>query len=448
MELKNKIIYLAFLLLVTCIVSNSCSDKTVKEVSSTDWVSLAMKTENYIQKAKYSSPYGTTWKVMPDSLESIGRLALYNGTPGVILFYLELYQATNNKEYLKEAESGADFLIDNIPYVKPGLYTGLSGIGFTLKELYKITNDSKYKNAVIKIVELLESSSESSPNGIHWGKVNDIISGSAGIGLFLYDISDEFNYKKADSLAILVAEGLIDNAVDTLGGFRWKISSSHSKYMDNFSHGTAGVSYFLSETYLRTKNKKFLNAALKAGNTLNELSNDKGYISHHIPGGEELYYLSWCHGPAGTSKLYYSLYKSTGNEKWLDKILLSANSLMQEEITTQQLPGFWNNVGKCCGSTGVAEHYLWLYNTFGNDEYLNFSNQMTTQIIANSSTENNQMKWVHAENRRDTTEIAAQTGLMQGSAGIGMWFLRFDAFKNNREYSVKLPDEPKTRMIE
>ena len=145
---------------------------------------------------------------------------------------------------------------------------------------------------------------------------------------------------------------------------------NYERYMDNFSHGTAGVAYFLSESYLRTKNQKYLDAALQAATLLDSLSNDKGYVPHHFPGGEDLYYLNWCHGPAGTSRLYYSLYQATSDVAWLEKMTHTANNLMDEGIHEHQTPGYWNNVGKCCGAAGVAEYYLWMYDITENASYL------------------------------------------------------------------------------
>jgi uncharacterized protein YyaL (SSP411 family) len=79
-------------------------------------------------------------------------------------------------------------------------------------------------------------------------------------------------------------------------------------------------------------NQKYLDAAIQASKLLDSLSNEKGYVPHHLPGGEDLYYLGWCHGPAGTSRLYYSLFEATKDEVWLDKIKHAADNLMKEGI--------------------------------------------------------------------------------------------------------------------
>jgi hypothetical protein len=38
--------------------------------------------------------------------------------------------------------------------------------------------------------------------------------------------------------------------------------------------------------------------------------------------------------------------------------------------------------------------------------------------------------------------VGAQTGWMQGAAGIGAWYLRLDAFEGGRKPSIRFPDSP------
>ena len=40
-------------------------------------------------------------------------------------------------------------------------------------------------------------------------------------------------------------------------------------------------------------------------------------IYHHQNDGEDLYYLSWCHGPVGTGRLFYLLSQITGDREWM-----------------------------------------------------------------------------------------------------------------------------------
>jgi lantibiotic modifying enzyme len=213
-------------------------------------------------------------------------------------------------------------------------------------------------------------------------------------------------------------------------------------FMPNFSHGTAGVSYFLAELYHSTGDQRFLNVAIQGAEHLLAIANDSGLVYHHEPDGLDLFYLGWCHGPAGTARLFYTLYKLTGNDTWKDALLRSSEAVLACGIPTRQTPGFWNNVGQCCGSVGIARFYLGLHAAFGDKRFLDFSKALTNDVLRRASREDNGIKWIQAEHRKRPELLIAQTGFMQGSAGIGTWLLWLDAFENGNRVLIRLPDDP------
>lgn len=432
-------------LLTAYLLTGLCSCQSPEQTNDSPWLSYALETEKYLQTAQINQENGIAWKVMPDSSSSNADVSLYSGTPGIVLFYLELYKASGDAMFLNKATAGADFLLASLPDTavsadNVGLYTGLAGIGYTLAEAYRSSQDERYKLGLIKTIDLLALSAESTPYGIHWGATTDIVYGASGIGLFLNEVADEFNLPKADSLSKHAAKQLLEQMTREPDGVRWKMKPDMDIHMDNFSHGTAGVAYYLLQMHERTERMVYLETAVAAGDWLLSHSTEQGQVPHHLPGGEELYYQSWCHGPAGTSRLYHLLWEFTGDQKWMDAINRSAKGTMELGIDKNQTPGFWNNVGRCCGDVGVAEHYLWLYQITQNKAYLNFAKTMTQKAIGLGTQTPQGLKWIHAENRRSPEEVAAQTGLMQGSAGMGLWFLQLDAFDNKRPFN-QLPDK-------
>jgi len=427
------------------LILSSCQEKQEK-VSGAIYFSRAIEAEHYIKSAAIDTEFGKAWKVMPDSSNSREDLSLYSGTPGVVLFYLELFHSTGDSTYLNEAEQGADFLVNANKDAHPtayelGLYTGQAGIGYVLTEMYKATNREEYKAGVLHSFNILKQSADTTEHGITWGNINDIVFGSSGIGLYLLYLSDELDLPAADSLAINAADGLLDLIDQNDGKFHWRMMPDEERYMENFSHGTAGIAYYLSEVYAKTRKSRFLEAALNAANYLQTITNDEGLIYHHTPGGENLYYMSWCHGPGGTSRLYYSLWKNTRNNKWLDNMNKSAKGVVNSGIDEHQTRGYWNNVSKCCGDAGVAEYFLWLYNITNNNDYLKYA-ELFTQKMLSASTESGQgIKWVQAENRVSPDKVAAQTGLMQGSSGMGLWLLELNDQLHDRKPMIVLPDK-------
>jgi len=120
----------------------------------------------------------------------------------------------------------------------------------------------------------------------------------------------------------------------------------------------------------------------------------------------------------------------------------SARALLQSGIPEKQTPGFWNNVSQCCGSAGVAEFFLNLYRVTKERPYLDFAKQVTANLLTRATREGDGLKWIQAEHRVKPELLIAQTGYMQGAAGIGMLLLHLDAFEQGRAGGITFPDSP------
>ena len=165
-------------------------------------------------------------------------------------------------------------------------------------------------------------------------------------------------------------------------------------------------------------------------------------VFHNEPEREDLFYLGWCHGPVGTSRLFFRLFQITGDNEWIDLVEMGAKAILESGIPEQEVEGFWNNVGVCCGSAGVADFFLSLYNITKKRDYLDFARHLTNDLLARTTKVEGGMKWIQAEHRVRPEFLQAQTGLMQGASGIGLWLLRLDAFDHNRIPQIIFPDNP------
>lgn len=406
----------------------------------------ALQTAAWIRTRSIKSPHGKTWPADPDDPETVD-LTLYTGMPGIVLFFLQVYQTTGDKSYLTEAQQGADHLIASLDTEKRnGLYLGIAGIGFVLQETFKVTKSEKYRTGAQKCVQLLRERAQESGAGVQWNAVTDIISGISGTGLFLLYAAREHNDRQALELATKAGERMIELGQPANGGLKWAMSPTTKNLMPNFSHGTAGNAYFLATLYEQTKERKFLDIALKGAAHLKSIAETEGRTCSifHNEGeeGKSLHYLGWCHGPAGTARLFYRLYKSTGDREWLTWTENSARSALESGIPEKRLPGFWNNVGQCCGNAGIGEFFLDLYKATKRREYLRFAKRMNDDLLSRSTTEGKGLKWIHAENRTAPNNLLAQTGYMQGAAGIGMALLHLDSVERGKQWKIRLPDSP------
>jgi len=409
------------------------------------YLTSALDAANWIRSSAIQLDQGKVWPADPLDVKSVND-TLYAGTPGVILFFLEAYYSTGDRAFLNDARAGADHLLATLVSEKEsGLYEGIAGIGFALTETFKATSDAKYRQGAQRCAQLLGERARKAGNGIEWNDTTDIIAGGAGIGLFLLYAARELNEPKLRDLAVADGRRLIELGLSEQGGMKWRMSLSFARLMPNFSHGTAGISYFLTTLYQETKKREFLEAALAGAKYLQAVAKTDGdvcLIFHNEPDGKDLYYFGWCHGPVGTARLFYRLYQVTGDSQWMAWLKKSARGIIQSGIPEKQTPGFWNNVSQCCGSAGVAEFFLSLYRITRDVTYLKFSKRVTEQLLSKATRDDQRIRWVQAEHRVKPDLLVAQTGYMQGAAGIGMLFLHLDSFQRGKKPSITFPDSP------
>lgn len=410
--------------------------------STSDEIELVAR---WIRASAVQTMDGTTWPAVPGEKETVNN-TLYSGTPGVVLFFLEAFRLTGEEDYLADAKAGADYLLATLDEEKgAGLYVGLSGIGYCLEETYRATKEKTYRQGVERCVDYIIQRAERTGSGIQWGETTDIISGNAGTGLFLLYIAEDREDDTVLETACAVGDRLLEVGIPAGVGTKWAMDPQYPRLMPNFSHGTAGIAYFLASLYRKTARQKYLDGALAGAaylKSIAETANDGCLVFHHEPDGEDLFYLGWCHGPVGTARLFYRLYQITKEQAWMDWVEKGARSILQSGIPVEQPPGFWNNVGVCCGSAGVAEFFLSLYRETQKQEYLDFAGKLTDQILSKASRDESGIWWVQAEHRSRPDFLQAQTNLMQGAAGVGLWLLRWEAHRRGLQSYIMLPDDP------
>lgn len=406
---------------------------------------VAVDAAKWIRSARVETLFGYAWPSDPRDPSSIST-ALYSGSPGVVLFLLELHAATGEAGYLAEARRGADELMTKVPSeTQMGLYEGVAGLGFTLGETWRATKDEKYRKAALSTVRILTDKAGEVGKGVQWNNSTDLISGSAGIGLFLLYAADTLKDDKATWLAVRAADRLLELGIPDKGGTKWAMDPNVPRMMPNFSHGTAGIAYFLATLGKTTNGRRFVEGAVAGGRYLQAIAKTEGdicLVQHNQTDGLDLYYLGWCHGPAGTARLFYQLSQATGDQTWMTWVKKSANAILTSGIPEQRTPGFWNNVSQCCGSAGVAQFMLDLHGATRDPKYLAFAEKMTADLLARATRDDRGTRWVQAEHRVRPEQLVAQTGYMQGAAGIGTWLLRLDAQQRKRAPFVKFPDSP------
>ena len=443
--------------------------------ASHNYLELAVQTADWLDSVAIQEKHGLQWPTVPQQSPASSNI-LYSGNSGVVLFYLHLYRATKQQHHLDQAIAGVDSLVHYVHSMPldsdSSFWSGIAGIAYTLNQLYQETDFERFVQAEQKCFEHIRRTAYSLEGTVNaavaWNDVTDVIGGTAGIGFYLLDRFQRTQDDHALQLAVQAGDGLLHLAIATepiptesgdVSGLKWMMSPAVARNMPNYSHGTAGICDFLvvldaisNENKVTAKNAgRFLEAATKGAYYLQSLcgpnATPNAMIPHHLPADGPLFYLGWCHGPAGTVCFLDRLTIATQDRRWTELGDRLTEHLLSCGIPRERPGGFWNNVGVCCGNAGVAS-FLIDRNTIGdNARYEALIKELVDDLVAKATKVdlpdgNTGLFWNHAEHRSRPEFLQAQTGLMQGAAGIGMLLLKLDAVQQKRPANFRLPVAP------
>lgn len=409
------------------------------------WRSAAREAALWLERIAEPTEAGVRWPADPAQPDSYAT-NLYSGSAGVLVFLVELAQVDDDPRWRDLALAGARQLVSELPNgprgsFPLGLYTGLAGQSFALASAGLAFDDDQLLQGARAAQGLLESCADPSEHGVSWGPVNDVIGGAAGIGFHLLWAHETFGYETALELAQGTAAHLIAVAEERESGLSWPMSAGAERDLPNFSHGTAGVSAFLAQYSLVANDERAQRAAEQGALHLLALAEEReGALSihHHTPGGEALHYLGWCHGPPGTARLFGLLQRARPDERWQRAEVALTNTLLWSGLPEARPDGYWNNVGICCGAAGVGAFLL----DRGGEEAEQLALALGRDLLARAERVQGGLRWVQAEHRVRPELLQAQTGYMQGAAGVGLFLLRLDGQQVGRPPALRLPDDP------
>lgn len=164
----------------------------------------ALGVERFLGGQCVETSAGLTWRRIPGGEPSH---TLYHGSAGVILFYLELYRATGDDDYLGTAVAAGEELlahvrakIDNGEQLTIAIYSGWPGFVIVLNELFKSSRGERFRSGAVAALDQIADQSSEIGAGVGWiedlpfsditgitgkGEVVDLSIGAAGAGVVL-----------------------------------------------------------------------------------------------------------------------------------------------------------------------------------------------------------------------------------------------------------------------
>ncbi len=340
----------------------------LKQNTVEDYIRAAEETARWIQAQEVREKTGKTWKIFPqgqDGLEGsvfLGKRTFYAGVAGIGFFFLRLYQLTAKGEWLSEAKAAADYLLANplgIEYYRAvqkkiaDNAEGVHGWAFSYKVgpiseaqfaygLYKVTGDERYRDFALEQADTFVAAAIEDEKGIHWSDCRDIVGDAGGI-VYLLQVYKETRDKKYLETAIRAA-----------------------KYIESFGRKAkfGGTYYDLYDLE-------------RAG------EGEKGTV-----------HVNFSHGSSGTAYLWATLYEATGDRHYLDlasDVIAYLEGISVGDENTALFPyqdhpekGEADSryyLGMCGGPIGSSFVFKKLYEVTGDETYLAWIRRLSRGLV-------------------------------------------------------------------
>ncbi|MGD9959294.1 lanthionine synthetase LanC family protein [Nocardioides sp.] len=270
------------------------------------------------------------------------------------------------------------------------------------------------------------------------GRCNDVTLGTASVLLGAVWAA-RHGIPGALELADRASTILVDERLETSAGLDWEFIPARFQRqrrgeMPNWSHGLAGIAGTLAAAGVELDRADLVEAARLGAEHLATLadSGDGGMrLPHVMPGqdGLDTYTYTWCHGPAGTSLLFAALERAgvaaVAGRSAYDWERACLHSLRASGIPERCYPGFWDNDGRCCGTAGVGDVVLNVWQRHGDDTDLAFAVTLADAIVDRAIQDGDSLAfWRFVEHRNDDPLLPPGVGWMQGAAGIAAYLFR------------------------
>lgn len=395
---------------------------------------------------------------IPDAIGEDGppSISIGTGAAGRLLFFLELYAATGDPTFLASAKLEGEVVAraptDSMP---AGLYDGSAGTGFALAELSRMSGDPRWLDrsrgqfaALLRRATLVDG-------GAIWNGSNDVLAGTAGIGMALIAAARQFGDSSYLTMARAAGAVLLRNADSVSSGLRWRRFVERDLDLPNFSHGTAGVATFLAMLGRETGDSTFIRAAIAGAAYLEAIADRTGglyLVPYGVPnqGYVTRFDIGWAHGPAGTSRLFSLLAGMTGDLAYRDRVIAGARTVLASGV-----PGPTNDSTRWAGPfaldrrfglAGVIPFLIESFRESGEGAYLDLARRLGEEIRRTGQGGPTGLYWSLPRYAfQDGEGNLVSTGYFHGAAGLGAALLDLHYALRGERARIQLPDDPSNR---
>ncbi len=435
--------------------------------SRTEVLELAEAVARWMDSIAVTSEDGVSWP--DDALQpEVASFDLGRGVAGKVLFYISLYRATADEQYLETALRGADSLaavlqrdadFDGLQH-RASLYSGIAGMGVAIHNVHQYVKKPRYAAALTAIVQKIDewAIEHDDSSAIYWSSGwNDLLYGDAGTVLFLAYMGHQTGNQNALDLARRGADSLLLQAQTAAAGSYWLFRRDKDFNLPNFSHGTAGIAYVLETMAQLTGERRYADAALASVSYLNSIAifeNDEVRIPYGWPleSWANQFAFGWAHGLAGTALLYERVSQGSREDVATEILASIKQTLVSIDLPATPRSPFSEASMPLDMRFGRASVLRLIADWNAEDslpaEGLELQNAIWQQLRDAAIRDDDGVHWEVVPPAFMGDGPAAYSGYLHGAAGIGLALLRLHARLGGRQPYVSMPDDPFAWPIE
>lgn len=347
-----------------------------------------------VQQARWREDV-CTWMIMsrdhahPDSLSATPKLAsgeIYQGTAGIALFLIELFEHVQDKRLRETAEGAIQHSLSegqDLPENSFGFYNGRVGIAYASAKIGRCLNQQKYLDQAADLLVPLEGKEDQDER-------LDVIAGAAGAIPALLQLATWLDTERPARMAIALGESLIQQSFYEPTGWSWDtLNSTNSvakRHLTGYAHGASGIGHCFLELYRVTEADRYRYAAEQALLYERQFFDEEesnwpdfrcAEFSKYLRAGgkenlraeikdgdntcQETYRSLWCHGAPGIGLVRLRAYDLLDREVYAHEA-----SAALESVKTSRDP-FWT-YSLCHGVGGTCETLLYAAHVLGKPE--------------------------------------------------------------------------------
>jgi lantibiotic modifying enzyme len=375
---------------------------------------------------------------------------LYCGTAGVLLGCAEAVDAGFDTRETATAARDRLVHLSGHPELAvlgggDGLFDGWSGVAVALRAWAQVADDGEAGHAADVVREAVAGRVLDEPT-TDPARYTDVISGDAGMLLAMLPATSDRSLAAVEVLAdrlVAVAEPAPDGPDR---GLQWRMLSSWKSLMPGFSHGTAGVAYALTQASQALGREDLFDVAVRGAEALLVIGHRSTpwAIPSALPVGDrgEQIAFGWCHGAAGTSRLFTLLDAVTPDPRWSRAVAACLDALRASRLPERLYPGYWDNLSRCCGTASVGQVLLDHYQTTGEHEMLAWAGVLADDVLGRAVRVGPGLAWSNTEYTATPPDLPPEPGFMQGAVGIAAWLARLAALRRSGPDAVPPRDHP------